>query len=547
MKIKLLTILFTCLFTSALPQQESNQILASIGNHNVTLSEFNNRYMDYLFATGISDNMTVRKAILDNIINEILLYYHDSNKAILNNNKYNEELKEAYRRTILAYLKDREVYSKISVTDKELREALVRVNEKIAARHLFAKTEEEANNLYELAKIGVDFETLAKQVFTDSVLQNNGGYLGYFTWGDMDPAFEDVAYSLKIGQVSSPVKTAYGYSVIKLEDRVSNPLLTESEFLQKKSHLEQVLRMRKKKPYEDDYLNSIFDTSKISFNKDDLESILSRLNKKHETESNDSRRLSHQCVSYEGKVYSGNEIEQKIHTLPDYHKKRITSIENLKSAINGILINEMLYETAVSKGYDTSKVVLDKYEKYEMATFMKYKKDEIINKGFISDSTAFKYYKDNITSFSTEPELNLQEILVNNKELADNLVELISAGSDFGELAKQFSLRKWSAENNGIMGYAPLSNFGSYDNLFWSANAGKTIGPVKVENLYGIFRVIGKIESKPKDFNVVKGDVMKAARFENQFSIFIDYINLLREKVNIEVNSDLLSIHIAGL
>ena len=170
MKIKLLTILFSSLFTFALPQQKSNQILATIGSHNITLSEFNKRYTDYLFATGISDNMTIRKAILNNMVNEVLLYYYDSNEEILNNNEYTGELKETYRRILLAYLKDREVYSKISVTDNELREAFVRVNEKIAARHLFAKTEEEANNLYELAKIGVDFETLAKQVFTDSVL-----------------------------------------------------------------------------------------------------------------------------------------------------------------------------------------------------------------------------------------------------------------------------------------------------------------------------------------------------------------------------------------
>ena len=135
-----------------------------------------------------------------------------------------------------------------------MREAFSRVNEQIAARHLFAKTEEEANNLYELAKIGVDFNTLAKQVFTDSVLQNNGGYLGYFTWGDMDPAFEDAAYSLKVGEISPPIKTAYGYSIIKVEDKTVNPLLTESEFQRKKSHLQDVIKMRKKEPSEQEYI-----------------------------------------------------------------------------------------------------------------------------------------------------------------------------------------------------------------------------------------------------------------------------------------------------
>ena len=236
MKIKLLLILFSCLSIFAFPKQKSNQVLATVGNHKVTLSEFNDRYSNYLFTTGVTDNMTVRKAILTNMINEILLYNYDSNDKILNNQEYIKELKEARVRTLLAYLKDREVYAKITVTDKEVRQAFERVNEKLAARHLYAPTEEEANNLYELVKVGVDFKTLAKQVFSDSVLQNNGGYLGYFTWGDMDPAFEDAAYSLKLGEVSHPVKTATGYSIIKLEDRVYNPLLTETEFL-KRSHI----------------------------------------------------------------------------------------------------------------------------------------------------------------------------------------------------------------------------------------------------------------------------------------------------------------------
>lgn len=548
MKIKLLLIFFSLLSISAFGHKKSSQVLATVGDHTVTLSDFNNRFTNYLFVTGAKDNLVVRKAILNNVINEILLYYYDSNDKIFNNSEYTKELNETRRRTILAYLEDREVYAKITVTDKEVREAFKRVNEKLAARHLYAPTKEEADNLYELVKAGVSFNTLAKQVFTDSVLQNNGGYIGYFTWGDMDPAFEDTAYSLKVGQVSHPVKTATGYSIIKLEDRIYNPLLTETEFLKKKSHLIQVLRMRKMRPYEDNYINSIFDTSKVWFNKDDMENLFSRLNKKPQIESNDVEPLSNQCVKYKRKVYSGNEIEKKIAGLSDSYKKRITSVEALKQAIKGILINEKLYKIAVSKGYDTTKAVLDKYKRYKMVVFLKYKKDEIIENGSVSDSAVFKYYKDNITSFSTEPELNLQEILVDKKELADSLANLISDGDDFGKLAKEYSLRKWSAQNNGIMGYSPLSKYGNYKNLFWTSPVDSVIGPLKIENLYGIFKVIGKADGKPKDFEVVKDEVVKDTKMENQSSILNAYVKQLMKKVKVEINNSLLnSDQIAGL
>ena len=166
----------------------------------------------------------------------------------------------------------------------------------------------------------------------------------------------------------------------------------------------------------------------------------------------------------------------------------------------------------------------------------------------MSDSIVLKYYKDNIADFSTEPELNLQEILVDKEQLADSLSNLISEGYDFGGLAKEFSLRKWSAKNNGIMGYSPLSNFGSYGGLFWSSPVDSLIGPIKIENLYGIFKVIGKVEGKPKDFNAVKNDVVKAAKIENERTILDDYLDLLRKKVSVEINDSLLgSKEIAGL
>lgn len=537
LKAGLLTVSILSLLPAIiLPQEKADKILATVGNHNITLSEFDERYNNYLTSTGVKDNIVVRNAVLDNMINEILLFYYDDNEQVLNNSQYLKELEETKVRTILAYLKDQEVYAKITVTEGEMREAFSRVNEEIAARHLFAKTEDEANNLYELAKIGVDFETLAKQVFTDSILRNNGGYLGYFTWGDMDPAFEDAAYSMQVGEISPPVKTLYGYSIIKLEDRITNPLLTESAYQSKKSQLENVIKMRKKEPSEKAYLDNILNESELTFNDETLEIILENFHSGIVFDSDNFDLQQRECVKFWNKVYSQTEIEQSIVELPVDQKNRIMSIESLKAAIKGILLKDILYNIAVSKGYDTAAVVLSKIEKNKMNIFFNYKKDEIISSAQLPDSIIFKYYKDNIHLFLTESELNLQEILVDNEELADSIVDLLNAGSDFGELAKKFSLRKWSADNDGIMGYAPISKFGNYRNLFWDSQLCEVIGPIEIELFFGIFKVLGKEESKPKDFDEVREKVTKASQYEHQTEILKEYIGEIRSKVNIRVD-----------
>ena len=86
------------------------------------------------------------------------------------------------------------------------------------------------------------------------------------------------------------------------------------------------------------------------------------------------------------------------------------------------------------------------------------------------------------------------------------------------------------------MGFAPVSKFGSYGNTFWDSKVGEIIGPIKIENFCGIFRVLGKTESQPIDFDLIKEEVTKAAQFEMQTGIIKDYIELLHNKVNIKID-----------
>jgi len=186
-------------------------------------------------------------------------------------------------------------------------------------------------------------------------------------------------------------------------------------------------------------------------------------------------------------------------------------------------------------------------EGYKKNIFLEFKIDEITKSSYIPDSIVFNYYKNNINNFSNERELNLQEILVDDQNVADSLLKLISDGYDFGKFAREFSLRKWSSDNDGVMGFAPLSKFGSYKDLFWNAQTGEILGPIKIENLYGIFRVVGKTDTKPIDFDLVRNEVTKAAQFENQTEIVKKYIDSLRKKVELKINEDLLGLFdIAG-
>ena len=76
----------------------------------------------------------------------------------------------------------------------------------------------------------------------------------------------------------------------------------------------------------------------------------------------------------------------------------------------------------------------------------------------ISDSSLEMFYEKNLSSFKYPDEISIQEILVEDKSKADSIYQLYLNGEDFGKLAKTFSLRKTSANNDGVIQYSPFQN-----------------------------------------------------------------------------------------
>ena len=111
------------------------------------------------------------------------------------------------------------------VSDKKVQEryveyiAQVPEMEEIKARHILVETEEKANELIQQLNSGASFEELAKENSIGPTGEN-GGDLGYFSKEQMVPEFSDAAFSITKGEYSkTPVKTQFGWHVIKVEDK----------------------------------------------------------------------------------------------------------------------------------------------------------------------------------------------------------------------------------------------------------------------------------------------------------------------------------------
>ena len=119
--------------------------------------------------------------------------------------------------------------------------------EQIRASHILLNTpgkdeaavKKQADDILKQARAGADFAALATKFSEDEGSKVNGGDLDYFSRGRMVPEFETAAFALKPGEISEPVKSQYGYHIIKLVDR--KPAVTRT-FDEVRPQIEEQLR-----------------------------------------------------------------------------------------------------------------------------------------------------------------------------------------------------------------------------------------------------------------------------------------------------------------
>jgi peptidyl-prolyl cis-trans isomerase C len=232
-----------------------DDVLAKVDGNTITESDLDVAVEDLAGSLQSMTDEQKREYVLGYLIDLKLLAKAAENDALADSDEFKRKL---------AYLRDKalmEAHLTAAGAKAATEEAARKLYDEtikglkpeveVRARHILTETEEEAKAAYEKIKAGADFATVAKETSKDPGSAESGGDLGFFGKDQMVPAFADAAFKLEPGQVSEPVKSDFGWHVIKAEERREKPVPTYEQvkpqitsFVQRRAQQEEIMKLR---------------------------------------------------------------------------------------------------------------------------------------------------------------------------------------------------------------------------------------------------------------------------------------------------------------
>ena len=214
---------FLALALMSTPKKTNNEVLLTVGPEEVTVTDFQSIFQK----NNNLDDVTEEE------MNEYLDLFIKFKMKVLDAEEMQLDTAKSFQKELAGYRKQ---LARPYLTDKQAEESLVteayhRMTQEVRASHILLLVDENAlpkdtlvvynkiNSLRSKIVNGEDFESVAKKYSEDPSAKSNGGDLGYFSAFRMVYPFETAAFNTKVGTVSKPFRTRFGYHIVKTTDK----------------------------------------------------------------------------------------------------------------------------------------------------------------------------------------------------------------------------------------------------------------------------------------------------------------------------------------
>ena len=431
----------------------------------------------------------------------------------------------------------------LTVRERAVRELFVRANTQITARHLYAPTLEEAEALRARLLAGESFEVLARETFADPTLAANGGSVGTFSFDDMDPAFEAAAFRLPVGEVSEPVRTAAGYSVLRVDDRFTKPILTETEFAAKRDQFERYARKRAHTEARFRHSRALLDALDVAFDEATFNALAAAASGVGESASLVEAPLQQRALVAFGPAddrttWTVGDVEAFAATATERQLRAVDSPTALREFVEGLVVREAMLTRAREMG-------LDETDAYEEAVadaldswVFEREKERLRAEVRIPEDTLRAHFAAFGARYLTPERVRVGEILVASRAEADALRRRLDAGASFEALARAHTLRPGARATSGDLGAVARDELGVLGGPVFAAAPGVVLGPLAVADRWALVRVGERVAPRPTTFEEARARMEEALAVPFTQKYLEAHLDRLRAQYRVTINED---------
>ena len=208
--------------SSEVADANGDSVIARVNGTNITQSDLALAEEDLGSEMQATPAAAKREQLITYLADVIMVTQAAEKKKIADNPDFKRRLAFLRNKLLMGYELQEE--AKAAVSDEAMQQTYqdavksMAGQEEVHARHILVESEDEAKTILAELKGGADFAAVAKERSKDPGAAA-GGDLGYFSKEQMVPEFAEVAFKMYAGQLSNPVKTQFGWHIIKVEDR----------------------------------------------------------------------------------------------------------------------------------------------------------------------------------------------------------------------------------------------------------------------------------------------------------------------------------------
>ncbi|EOD01595.1 peptidylprolyl isomerase [Caldisalinibacter kiritimatiensis] len=201
----------------------NNKVLATVNGVEITEKDLNSLLQSLGQQRMQFESPEGRKRLLQELINQELFYLDAIENGLDEEEQFKKELEQTTRNLLKQYA-IRKLLNQVKVDEQEVidyyeqNKERFKTPETVKASHILVKDENKVDEILNELNNGLSFEEAAEK-YSSCPSKTNGGDLGYFSRGKMVPEFENAAFNMEKGEVKGPVKTQFGYHIIKLTDK----------------------------------------------------------------------------------------------------------------------------------------------------------------------------------------------------------------------------------------------------------------------------------------------------------------------------------------